>query len=109
VQRSGLHAMLWVYSKSKAFWQGSHALSIAQTRKNGKSKTDSKSEAREIKTLAEVAAEIEPFARNAAKEGNSMREFKRGLLDMLLRAGYPGINLFLEHQGDGDQGTTVTG
>ena len=44
-------------------------MSIAQSRKNGKSKWGSKSEAQETKIPAEEAAEIEPFARNAAKEG----------------------------------------
>jgi hypothetical protein len=37
-----------------------------------------------------------------------MPKFARCLLDMLLGAGYPELNLFQEHHEDGAQGPTVT-
>lgn len=42
------------------------------------------------------------------REGTSLYDFERSVLQDVLRIGHAAVNLFLENQGDGDLGETVT-
>lgn len=65
-------------------------------------------EAQSARTLAACGVELEEWVERAAREGTSLREFERNLLDRLLRLGHAATEQFLALQGDGDLGETTT-
>lgn len=58
--------------------------------------------------LGQLAADLDGFVRQAAGEGRSLADVERSVLDSVLAMGFTAINTFVELQGDGDLGETVT-
>jgi hypothetical protein len=54
----------------------------------------------------QMMTELSGFVDAAARDGISMREFERGLLDRLLQVGFQLTEEFLQRQGNGDCGET---
>lgn len=59
-------------------------------------------------SLADVVAQLESFVHQAAREGRSLREVERHILDSALDLGHRCVDQFIELQGSGDLGETVT-
>lgn len=58
--------------------------------------------------VSRLAAHLIPFAREAAAVGIRIQDFERGLFDGLLAVGKKVMDAFLEAEGNGDHGSTVT-
>jgi hypothetical protein len=59
-------------------------------------------------TLAEMADNLAAFVRQAAADAVSLYDVERGTFDRLLAMGQAAVDLFLQAQGDGDLGASVT-
>jgi hypothetical protein len=80
-------------------------MSVASTGKNGKPNSDPVG--REA-SLEELARGLDEFVVGAAREGLPLYEVERTILDRVLKMGKTAVDSFLELQGDGDLGETVT-
>lgn len=58
--------------------------------------------------LVNLANRLRDRIDQAVREGASLYDFERSVLKEILSIGHAAVNLFLEHQGDGDLGETVT-
>lgn len=79
-------------------------MSVAIAHKNDKRKPAQG----ETSSLEGLAEHLNEFVRHAAAEGLSLDDVERAVWDRVLTVGKAAINLFLELQGDGDLGSTVT-
>ena len=52
--------------------------------------------------------ELREFVERAAQDGRPMHEVERGVWDRVLRVGHDAVQHFLNVQGTGDMGPTVT-
>jgi hypothetical protein len=59
-------------------------------------------------TLVNLANKLTDRIDQAVREGTSLYDFERSVLKEVLGIGHAAVNLFLENQGDGDLGATVT-
>jgi hypothetical protein len=59
-------------------------------------------------SLVRMAENLTGFVRQAVKEGASLDHLERGALQRVLEIGHAAVDLFLEAQGDGDLGDSVT-
>lgn len=59
-------------------------------------------------TLMKMADNLKDFVSQAARDGASLYDVERGTLDWLLTMGQVAVDLFLEAQGDGDLGESVS-
>lgn len=59
------------------------------------------------KSVVEIAKELEGFAIQSARDGRSLDEMERAALDYVLTMGGTAVDLFIQHQGQGDLGETV--
>jgi hypothetical protein len=60
-------------------------------------------------TLVNMADDLAIFVRQAVHEGCELDEVERGVFARLLEMGRIAVDLFLEGQGDGDLGTSISG
>ena len=58
--------------------------------------------------LVNLANRLSDRIERAVREGTSLYDFERSVLQEILGIGHAAVNLFLENQGDGDLGATVT-
>jgi hypothetical protein len=58
--------------------------------------------------LATLVDDLSVFVRQAAQEGSSLDDLERGVFERLLDIGNAAVDLFLNSQGDGDLGDSVT-
>jgi hypothetical protein len=58
--------------------------------------------------LVNLANKLTDRIDQAVREGTSLYDFERNVLKEVLGIGHAAVNLFLENQGDGDLGATVT-
>lgn len=59
-------------------------------------------------SLVKLAEDLAGFVRQAVKEGASLDHLERGALQRVLEMGQAAVDMFLEAQGDGDLGDSVT-
>jgi hypothetical protein len=59
-------------------------------------------------SLVRMAENLTGFVREAVKEGASLDHLERGALQRVLEIGHAAVDMFLEAQGDGDLGDSVT-
>lgn len=59
-------------------------------------------------SLLTLAEDLAGFIRQAVQEGNSLDEVERGALARVLKMGHAAVEMFLQAQGDGDLGPSVT-
>jgi hypothetical protein len=59
-------------------------------------------------SLVRMAENLTGFVQQAVKEGASLDHLERGALQRVLEIGHAAVNMFLEAQGDGDLGDSVT-
>lgn len=67
-----------------------------------------KNPSRKISELVELSEELGKFAVDAANNGISLRDLERGVFDRLLKMGFTVVEQFLELQGQGNLGETVS-
>lgn len=58
--------------------------------------------------IGSLAQELETFVHDAAREGRPLYDVERAVFDRVLRIGRAAINTYIEDQGNGDLGPTVT-
>lgn len=58
--------------------------------------------------LLDVARSLDQYVRQAAADGQPLRDVEHRVFDAALEMGRKAVDLFLEQQGDGDLGETVT-
>src|ERR1700752_5159199 len=58
--------------------------------------------------LAKLASKLVDRIDQGVREGTSLYDFERSVLQDILEIGHAAVNLFLENQGDGDLGEIVT-
>ena len=58
-------------------------------------------------TIVDLAAELEAYARSAARDGTRQYDVERETLNRVLDIGHHAMELYLGLQGDGDLGPTV--
>ena len=71
-------------------------MSIAARRQSGKTSS-----------LVGMAEDLQQLVERAGREGRSLYELERSVLDGLLKMGHVAVELFLAQQGNGDLGETV--
>ena len=59
-------------------------------------------------SIFDLAVKLDQFVRNAASEGHTLHDVEQKLLSGVLELGRCCVDLFIELQGDGDLGPTVT-
>jgi hypothetical protein len=59
-------------------------------------------------TLTQLAADLTVFVRQAVQEGSHLDDVERGVFARVLELGKAAVELFLQAQGDGDLGPSVT-
>jgi hypothetical protein len=94
--KNGLPAMLWLIFESMAFWQGGQSMSMAGVQ--GRSKVDA---------LVGMCEGLGEFVEQAVRQGTSLREFEREILDRLLQMGHAATEQYLALQGNGDLGEVI--
>jgi hypothetical protein len=85
---------------------GGQSMSVNITENAGK--TESLQADLQPTALGQLSADLDGFVRQAAHEGRSLADVERSVLDRVLAMGFTAINTFVELQGDGELGETVT-
>jgi hypothetical protein len=70
-------------------------------------KTNSHSHPVDFQLPTQIASDLEQFARDAAKDGRTLDEFERHTFDHVLKIGKAAVDLFIQHQGNGDLGEAI--
>lgn len=66
-------------------------------------------ESGKVDSVTRLAGELERYVRQAAEDGRPLHEVEQTIHETVLRMGHRAMSLFLELQGNGDLGPTVTG